>query len=171
MAQVWQAITDPDQMRQWFFAAIDAFAPERGFATRFNVRSGDRDYPHLWRVTEAVPPTKDWSTTGSTKGSPGNPSWFGSLAAIDDGTKLTLTHTGIETFPQDDGAAFHRGKLRSRMAPLLVRSAQGIRRIGLRALNAASRLTLLVGAGAFNNELEPCLLATFSSARRKSADL
>ncbi len=46
IAVVWKAITDKDQMRQWFFETIPDFEPEVGFGTQFNVRVEDQDYPH-----------------------------------------------------------------------------------------------------------------------------
>ena len=52
---VWKAITDKDQMRQWFFETMIDFDPESGFETQFNVRCEDRDYSHLWKVTDVVP--------------------------------------------------------------------------------------------------------------------
>ena len=51
---VWKAVTDKDQMRQWFFETMIDFEPEVGFATQFTVRSEDRDYPHEWKVTDVV---------------------------------------------------------------------------------------------------------------------
>lgn len=101
IAVVWKAITDTDQMRQWFFGAITEFEPELGFRTQFTVRSGDRDYAHLWNVTEVVSERKiayDWRYGGV----PGDSSVTWELSETADGTKLTLTHAGIETFPQDD---------------------------------------------------------------------
>ena len=35
---VWQAITDKDQMRQWFFEEMTDFDPVPGFETQFTVR-------------------------------------------------------------------------------------------------------------------------------------
>ena len=63
IAVVWRAITDTDQMRQWFFEPITDFEPKVGFETQFNVRCEDQDYPHLWKVTDVVPETRityDW---------------------------------------------------------------------------------------------------------------
>lgn len=34
---VWKAITDVNEMRQWFFDNIPEFSPEVGFKTQFNV--------------------------------------------------------------------------------------------------------------------------------------
>ena len=52
---VWKAITDKDQMRQWFFETMMEFEPEAGFETQFNVQCEDRDYLHLWKVIDVVP--------------------------------------------------------------------------------------------------------------------
>jgi len=52
---VWNAITEIDQMRQWFFENIPDFKPEVEFETQFNVTSGDRNFFHQWKVTEVLP--------------------------------------------------------------------------------------------------------------------
>jgi uncharacterized protein YndB with AHSA1/START domain len=101
--RVWRAITDKDQMRQWFFEPIAAFAPVTGFATQFNLRHEGRDYVHLWQVTEVIPPHKlvyDWKYEGY----PGASFVTWELTQTSDGTRLKLTHTGVESFPQDNPA-------------------------------------------------------------------
>ena len=45
---VWKAITDKDEMCQWFFEAISDFEPRVGCETQFNVRCEDRDFVDLW---------------------------------------------------------------------------------------------------------------------------
>ncbi len=98
---VWKAITDKDQMRQWFFETMIDFDPESGFETQFNVRCEDRDYSHLWKVTDVVPEKRiayDWRYGGY----PGNSTVLWELSETPNGTKLKLTHEGHETFPQDD---------------------------------------------------------------------
>ncbi len=98
---VWKAITDTDQMRRWFFETMTNFEPAVGFQTQFNVRVEDQDYPHQWKVTDVVPEKRivyDWRYGGY----PGNSSVTWELSETPHGTKLTLTHKGIETFPQDD---------------------------------------------------------------------
>lgn len=101
IAAVWQAITDPDQMRRWFFAPMTDFRPEVGFATQFNVPCEGEDYLHQWKVTEVVPATRivyDWRYGGL----PGESSVTWELSQTPAGTKLKLTHEGHEAFPQDN---------------------------------------------------------------------
>ncbi len=101
IAVVWKAITDKDQMRQWFFETITDFEPEVGFETQFNVRVEDRDYPHQWKVTDVVPGRRiayNWRYGGYA----GNSSVTWELSETPSGTKLKFSHKGIETFPQDN---------------------------------------------------------------------
>jgi len=65
--KVWSAITDLPQMHQWFFEQINNFEPVIGFETRFNVQSENRVFPHLWKITEVIPPstiTTSWKFEG-----------------------------------------------------------------------------------------------------------
>jgi uncharacterized protein YndB with AHSA1/START domain len=98
---VWRAITEKDQMKQWFFETIDSFRPEVGFQTRFKVRSGDKDYVHLWKVAEVVPRERiayDWRYEGY----PGDSRVTFELSPVDHVTKLKLIHEGQENFRGED---------------------------------------------------------------------
>jgi len=52
MEQVWEALTDVDQMRQWYFDAIPDFKPEASFQTRFLITNEGRNFTHNWLITE-----------------------------------------------------------------------------------------------------------------------
>lgn len=98
---VWNAITDKDQMRQWFFETINDFKPEVGFETEFNVECEGQVYPHQWKVTEVVSQRRivyEWRYGGY----PGDSSVTWELSETSGGTTLKLTHKGSETFPQDN---------------------------------------------------------------------
>lgn len=45
--EVWQTITQLDQMHQWYFNNIPDFKAEVGFETQFLVQSGDKQFKHL----------------------------------------------------------------------------------------------------------------------------
>ena len=98
VARVWKALTDVDQMREWYFD-LKEFKAEVGFEFEFVVEHEGNSYHHLCRVTDVIP-EKKIAYTWRYKGEPGD-----SLVTIElwpDGekTRLKLTHTGIETFPK-----------------------------------------------------------------------
>ncbi|MGB5238643.1 MAG: SRPBCC domain-containing protein [Flavobacteriaceae bacterium] len=98
--KVWAAITDRDQMIQWFFADIPEFKAEKGFYTEFDVDSGERIFRHRWMILEATPPCKivyHWSY----KDMEGEGIVSFDLLKKDKGTLLRLTNTGLDSFPDD----------------------------------------------------------------------
>jgi uncharacterized protein YndB with AHSA1/START domain len=95
--KVWKAITDIDQMRQWYFPQLENFKPEKGFETQFNVHHEGKDYFHIWRINEVVP-FKKISVEWKYGGYPGNSLVSFELFEQGDKTKLVLTHERIETF-------------------------------------------------------------------------
>lgn len=97
----WQAITDENQMKQWFFPTMDSFKPQVGFETQFNVQARDKNYLHIWKVTQVVPGRKivySWNYGGY----PGDSLVIWELTSEGHTTKLKLTCEGLETFPQDN---------------------------------------------------------------------
>jgi uncharacterized protein YndB with AHSA1/START domain len=101
VATVWKAITDKDQMKQWFFETLDSFKAEVGFQTIVTVRHNEKVYPHVWNVVEVVPEKKlafEWSYTNYQ----GNSLVTMELFEEKNKTRLRLTHDGLDTFPQDD---------------------------------------------------------------------
>jgi uncharacterized protein YndB with AHSA1/START domain len=96
--RVWQALTDVDQMRQWYFDLKD-FKPQVGFEFEFVVEHEGNIYHHLCKVTEVIP-QKKIAYTWRYKGKPGDSLVTFELFSDCDTTRLKLTHTGIETFPK-----------------------------------------------------------------------
>ncbi|MDQ1772915.1 SRPBCC domain-containing protein [Labilibaculum sp. A4] len=98
--EVWSAITDPNKMREWFFENIPDFIPEVGFKTRFNVDAGERQFMHIWKITEVIPFEKivyNWRYENMY----GNAFVSFELFDRDIETLLRITNLGLETFPQD----------------------------------------------------------------------
>jgi uncharacterized protein YndB with AHSA1/START domain len=98
VARVWKALTDVDQMREWYFD-LKEFKPEVGFEFEFSVEHEGNKYHHLCKVTEVVP-QKKIAYTWRYKDEPGNSLVTLELSPDGDKTRLNLSHTGIETFPK-----------------------------------------------------------------------
>lgn len=98
--QVWKAITDKDQMKQWYFDLAE-FKPEVGFKFSFSGGSDEQQYLHLCEVTEVVA-GKRLQYSWRYDQYPGNS--FVTFELFDEGgkTRLKLTHEGLETFPTDN---------------------------------------------------------------------
>jgi uncharacterized protein YndB with AHSA1/START domain len=96
--RVWKALTDVDQMREWYFD-LKEFKAEVGFEFEFIVEHEGNSYHHLCRVTDVVP-EKKIAYTWRYKGEPGDSLVTFELSAEGEKTRLKLTHTGIETFPK-----------------------------------------------------------------------
>lgn len=97
---VWKAITEHDQMIQWFFDNIPDFKAEVGFYTEFNVSSGGRDFFHQWKIIEVIP-YKKISYQWSYKGYEVLSYVHFELTEEEAGCKLKLTAEGGHKFPQD----------------------------------------------------------------------
>jgi uncharacterized protein YndB with AHSA1/START domain len=96
--RVWKALTDVDQMREWYFD-LKEFKAEVGFEFEFVVEHEGNRYHHLCRIKEMIP-EKKIAYTWRYKGEPGESLVTFELFADGDKTRVKVTHTGIETFPK-----------------------------------------------------------------------
>jgi uncharacterized protein YndB with AHSA1/START domain len=99
-SEVWDAITNRDHMVNWFFEEISEFKPESGFETSFNISTDERDFLHLWRITEVIPEKKivyDWRYQDC----PGVGKVIFELFDDPAGCRLRVTNFGLETFPTE----------------------------------------------------------------------
>lgn len=98
--KVWQAITDKQQMKDWYFDIPD-FKPELNHEFSFLAGREGRQYRHLCRIVEINPVTR-LAYTWRYEGMPGD-----SLVTFElsepapSQTRLTLTHTGLDSFPTE----------------------------------------------------------------------
>ena len=103
--KVWQAITDKEKMKQWYFDLAE-FKPEVGFEFRFYGKGKDgEDYLHLCKITAVIKERKlqySWRYEGFEGIS------YVSFELFAEGsqTRLKLTHEGLETFPVTATNAF-----------------------------------------------------------------
>lgn len=103
--KVWQALTDKNQMKEWYFDIAD-FELKEGAV--FNFYEGEKkEYHHRGTVLEVVPNRKfkhTWTHPSHSKGS-SDLTW--ELIPEGEGTRVKLTHEGLENFA-DAGPAFAR---------------------------------------------------------------
>ncbi len=98
--KVWSALTDNEKLKQWYFQLED-FKPEVGFTFRFSGKDRGITFWHQCVITEVTPPNK-LAHTWKYEEYPGESVVTWELFAEGDKTRLKLTHTGLETFPQDN---------------------------------------------------------------------
>ena len=95
--EVWQAISDRNDMKNWYFD-VPGFKPEVGIEFTFKGENEGRVYIHHCTVLEVIPGRKlrhSWSYEGYE----GMSNVTFELYPEGDQTKIRLTHEGLETFP------------------------------------------------------------------------
>jgi uncharacterized protein YndB with AHSA1/START domain len=95
--KVWKAITNKDDMKQWYFDLAE-FKPEIGFKFQFIGGPPGRPYTHLCEITEAIK-NKKITYSWCYQKLEGYSEVTFELFDTGNTTTLKLTHTGIETFP------------------------------------------------------------------------
>lgn len=98
--KIWKAITDKNEMKKWYFD-LSEFTAEPGFEFSFTAGTAETPYHHLCKIVEAVPLQK-LSYTWRYDGFAGNSIVSFDLLPAGNETKLTLTHLGLETFPDSN---------------------------------------------------------------------
>lgn len=96
--KVWNAITDRDEMKKWYFD-LPEFKADPGFEFQFygEGKQGER-FLHLCKVIEVIPKKKltySWRYDGYE----GNSFVTFELFADGNKTRLKLSHKGLESFP------------------------------------------------------------------------
>ncbi|RLJ64507.1 uncharacterized protein YndB with AHSA1/START domain [Lacinutrix venerupis] len=98
--KLWEAITNPKEMQEWYFNNIPDFKTEIGFTTQFNIKSHTRDFNHIWTVTNVVLQNKityTWVFEGIT----GKSSTCFEISGNQNQSILKLTATVLEPFPSN----------------------------------------------------------------------
>lgn len=95
---VWKAITDKDEMKQWYFDIVE-FKAEPGFEFQFTGQNeaGTKKYVHLCEVKEVIPMQK-LSYSWHYENSEGDSLVTFELFEENSATRVRLTHEGVETF-------------------------------------------------------------------------
>jgi uncharacterized protein YndB with AHSA1/START domain len=103
--KVWQALTDENRMRAWYFPQLMKFEPIVNF--EFVFFNDGSLYQKEWRVTK-VEDGRALAHSWVYKGYPGSSEVTFELFKEGDKTRLKLTHTGLASFPTDAHFARHR---------------------------------------------------------------
>lgn len=99
-SELWNAITNIDEMHKWYFENIPDFKPEEGFSTKFNVQSEDRNFMHIWKILEVIPQQLikyNWKYEDYA----GDSNVTFELIEEDDSILLKLTVDILEDFPDE----------------------------------------------------------------------
>lgn len=98
---VWEAITDPEKMKEWYFK-IPSFRAEVGNEFSFSGGpSKEKQYLHLCTVKEVIP-GKKLSHSWRYDGYAGDSLVTWELEEEGDKTRVKLTHEGLESFGTDN---------------------------------------------------------------------
>ena len=109
---IWAALTDPAQMKQWYFDLPD-FKAEVGYQFQFDGGPPEKSYLHLCEVKEAAP-NKRLAYSWRYDGYPGDSLVRFEIISEGTTTKVRLTHIGLESFaaannPDFDSKNFQLG--------------------------------------------------------------
>jgi len=96
--KVWLALTDQNEIKDWYFPQLREFKPIVGF--KFVFSNDGSPYQKEWRVTK-VDYGRMLAHSWIYKGYPGRSEVTFELNKEHDKTRLKLTHTGLESFPDD----------------------------------------------------------------------
>ena len=99
--KVWEAITDKDKMKEWYFDLAE-FEARPGFEFRFTGGPDEeRQYVHICKITEVIT-GKKLSHSWRYEGYEGDTLVTWELFPEGDKTRVKLTHAGLESFPKEN---------------------------------------------------------------------
>lgn len=99
-AKLWQAITNPEEMKQWFFEVMPDFKAEVGFQTSFTLSNEGRVFPHNWKVVSVVPEESiavEWTFDGY----PGVSLVTYEISGDEKSSHIKLTAKALQDHPTD----------------------------------------------------------------------
>ena len=98
--KLWAAVTELNQMRQWYFQQIPSYQAEVGFTTSFLIEHEGRRFTHIWEITR-VEPMEFIETKWTFDEYPGSSLSLFTIVVNDESATLTVKDTVIENFPTD----------------------------------------------------------------------
>ena len=98
--QIWGAITDVEQMRQWYFPQLDSFEANVGFKTEFVIEISDKVFTHQWEVVK-VKPLDELTYRWKYQEYSGDSTVTFQILENEEVSVLRVTSKILEDFPQD----------------------------------------------------------------------
>ena len=106
---VWKAITQPEEMKNWYFN-ISNFEAREGeiydFIVSITNEDGEQDFRHLFKILEVVPNKKLVHTWEYPAYSAGTSILTWELIPDKDSTKVILTHKDLEEVTDENSKYF-----------------------------------------------------------------
>ena len=99
-SELWNALTDLRLMKKWYFENIPDFKPVVGFETKFSILSDEKEFIHLWKITEVIQ-YKKISYNWKYENYPGNSDVVFELFDEGDIVLLKVTVLVYEDFPDE----------------------------------------------------------------------
>jgi len=101
LRKVWRAISDKDDMQQWYFE-LPEFIPAIGYTFSFSSGPSEQEqYLHLCEVTQAIP-EQELAYSWRYDGYEGVSYVRFQLSESDGATLLSFSHTGLDSFPKNE---------------------------------------------------------------------
>ena len=112
---VWKAITQPEEMKKWYFN-ISNFEAKEGeifdFMVSITDEDGEHDFRHLFKILEVIPNKKlvhTWEYPGYSEGS-SILTW--ELIPENKSTTVVLTHNNLEEVTDENSKYFSEASFR-----------------------------------------------------------
>ena len=99
-AKVWSAITVLDEMHKWYFEQLESFHPKVGFTTEFVTHNKEKTFTNQWKILD-VKPHESITYSWQYPEYPGHSTSEFNLIETEHGSSVSVTCTGLETFPND----------------------------------------------------------------------
>ena len=96
LEKVWRSLIDEDQMRVWYFPALQKFMAIVGYKFKFD--DSGSGYQKEWWVTRVVE-GKTFAHSWAYKGYPGSSEVIFDLSTDGKTTTVKVTQTNLESFP------------------------------------------------------------------------
>ena len=119
--KIWHALTCVKQMRQWYFPQLQQFEPVEGY--KFKFKDDGSEFQKEWTVINVVY-GKTLAHSWAYKGYKGMSEVIFDLSKEAEITILTVTQTGLESFPDDPH--FRRERFESGWDNLLGQNLRGL---------------------------------------------